>query len=302
MRAWDAGRWLLLATLWSLQYIFMRLSVPTFGTGIVADGRAIFSALFLVPWMLFVTREAIGLRLHWRDHLAVALVNNVLPFLCFAYAASGMPASYLAVMNGMVPLWSAVIAAPVLKERLGARRIARLRARHRRRGADRQPRAGRAQRAHRRSRRSPAWLGAAFWGWAGVVIRQRTGRVPAMSLATGSILFCALILAPAWAQVPPPSTWTPTAVGALIALGAALQRARLPALLHPGARHRPDAHPHRRPRRAGAGNLLGLAAAGRDGYGADAGWGRAGAGCARPRDAALSALSGYRSSRVPDDR
>ena len=89
MRAWDAGRWLLLATLWSLQYIFMRLAVPTFGTAIVADGRAIFSALFLVPWMLFVLRQDLGLRLHWRDYLWVALVNNVFPFLCFAYAASG---------------------------------------------------------------------------------------------------------------------------------------------------------------------------------------------------------------------
>jgi hypothetical protein len=24
---------------------------------------------------------------HWRDHLAVALTNNVVPFLCFAYAS-----------------------------------------------------------------------------------------------------------------------------------------------------------------------------------------------------------------------
>src|SRR6185503_20382540 len=66
----------------------------------------------------------IGVRAHWKDHLAVSLVNNVLPFVCFAFAATGIPASYLAVVNGMVPLWSAVIAAPVLKEPLGARRIA----------------------------------------------------------------------------------------------------------------------------------------------------------------------------------
>ena len=218
MRAWDAGRWLLLATLWSLQYIFMRLSVPTFGPGIVADGRAIFSALFLVPWMIFVTREAIGLRLHWRDQLMVALVNNVLPFLCFAYAASGIPASYLAVMNGMVPLWSAVIAAPVLKEPLGARRIIGFVLGIA--GVALIVNLGPVEPDGRTVLAALAgMLGAAFWGWAGVVIRQRTGRVPALSLATGSILFCLLILSPAWVQVPPPSAWTPTAVGALIALG-----------------------------------------------------------------------------------
>ena len=218
MRAYDAGRWLLLATLWSLQYIFMRMSVPIFGSAIVADGRAIFSALFLVPWMLFVLRQDIGLRPHWRDYLWVALVNNVFPFLCFAYAATGIPASYLAVVNGMVPLWSAVIAAPVLKEPLGARRIAGFVL-----GV-----AGVALivnlgpielDAHVISAAVAAMAGAFFWGWAGVVIRQRTGRVPAMGLATGSIILCALILSPAWAQLPPPSTWTPAAVGGLIAVG-----------------------------------------------------------------------------------
>ena len=208
-----------LATLWSLQYIFMRMAVPVFGTAIVADGRAVFSALFLVPWTVLVAREALGLRAHWRDHLVVALVNNVFPFACFAYAASGLPASYLAVMNGMVPLWSAVIAAPVLKEPLGARRIAGFVL-----GI-----AGIALLvnlgpipldARTISAAIAGVLGAFFWGWAGVVIRQRTGRVPALSLATGSILFCALILSPAWLQVPPPSAWTPAALLALVAVGA----------------------------------------------------------------------------------
>jgi drug/metabolite transporter (DMT)-like permease len=218
VRSYDAGRWLLLATLWSLQYIFMRLSVPVFGTAIVADGRAIFAALFLVPWMLFVLRQEIGLRVHWRDYLWVAMVNNVLPFLLLAYAATGIPASYLAVMNGMVPLWSAVIAAPVLKERLSGWRIAGFLL-----GA-----AGVALivnlgpvelTAHTITAALAGFAGTAFWGWAGVVIRQRTGRVPAMGLATGSVILCAMILSPAWLQVPPPSTWTPTAIGGLMALG-----------------------------------------------------------------------------------
>ena len=218
MRAWDAGRWLLLATLWSLQYIFMRMSVPTFGTPIVADARAIFSAIFLVPWMLFVLRQEIGLRPHWRDYLWVALVNNVFPFLCFAYAATGLPASYLAVVNGMVPLWSAVIAAPVLKERLGAHRVAGFVLGIG--GVALIVNLGPIElNAHTISASIAAMAGAFFWGWAGVVIRQRTGRAPAMGLATGSILFCALILSPAWVQVPPASTWTPTSLFGLVALG-----------------------------------------------------------------------------------
>lgn len=219
MTTYDAGRWLLLATLWSVQYILLRVSVPVFGTAVVAESRALFSALFLVPWTICVARQAIALRAHWKDHLAVGLVNNVLPFICFAWAASVLPASYLAVVNGMVPLWSGIIAAPVLKEPLGVRRVAGFLL-----GI-----AGVALIVNLGPieldlltvlAALSAMAGAAFWGWAGVVIRQRTGRVPSMSLATGSIVFAALLLSPAWTKAPPLSQWTPQATIALISLGA----------------------------------------------------------------------------------
>jgi len=214
-----AGRWLLLAALWSLQYIFMRIAVPVFGTGIVAESRALFAAAFLLPWVLLVTREPLMLGAGWRDHLAVCMVNNVLPFICFAYAATALPASYLAVMNGMVPLWSAVISVPVLKERLSAGRVIGFLL-----GI-----AGVALivklgpidlTAHSALAAAAGVAGAAFWGWAGVVIRQRTGRVPPISLAAGSILFATVLLAPTWVEVPPLSAWTPGATAALVALGA----------------------------------------------------------------------------------
>lgn len=213
-----AARWLLLALLWSIQYIFMRVTVPVFGAPVVAESRGLFASLFLVPWVIFVLHETIRLRRHWRDYLAVSLVNNVLPFLCLAYASRVLPASYLAVMNGMVPLWAAVTSALFLKEPLGAKRIAGFVL-----GI-----AGVALIVNL----GPipldgetigavlvAMLGAFFWGWAGVVIRQRSGRVPPMPLAAGSVIFCALILSPAWVTVPPPSTWTGDAIAALLALG-----------------------------------------------------------------------------------
>jgi drug/metabolite transporter (DMT)-like permease len=62
-------------------------------------------------------------------------------------------------------------------------------------------------------------VGAAFWGWAGVVIRQRSERVAPISLAVGSILFAALLLSPGWLQAPPLAEWTPLATAAAVALG-----------------------------------------------------------------------------------
>src|SRR4051812_23026790 len=196
----------------------MRVAVPVFGAPLVAECRGLFASLFIVPWVLFVLHDTVRLRASWRDHLAVSLVNNVLPFICFAYAATVLPASYLAVMNGMVPLWAAVTSTLFLKEPFGARRVA---------GfllglagvalivtlgpipLDLRTLLG----------TLVAMVGAFFWGWAGVVIRQRTGRVPPMSLAAGSVIFCAVILSPTWASVPPPSEWTPASLGALVALG-----------------------------------------------------------------------------------
>ena len=93
--------------MWSFQYIFLRVAVPAFGTAAVSEGRALFAALFLVPWVVWVARQRIAPLAHWKDHLAVALVNNVLPFVCFAWAATVLPAGYLAIINGMVPLWAA---------------------------------------------------------------------------------------------------------------------------------------------------------------------------------------------------
>jgi drug/metabolite transporter (DMT)-like permease len=218
MRRSVAARWLLLATLWSLQYIFMRMAVPVFGTAIVAQSRALLAALVLVPWVILVMRETLALRLHWRDYIAVTLLNNVIPFLCFAWAATTLPASYLAVMNGMVPLWSGIVAAPLLKEPLGARRIAgfvlgiagvalivKLGPVEPTPGASLAALAGMA--------------GAALWGWAGVVIRKATGRVPPIELAAGSTLLAALLLSPALLLAPPLVQWTPQATLAVLALG-----------------------------------------------------------------------------------
>jgi drug/metabolite transporter (DMT)-like permease len=218
LQTYDATRWLALATMWSFQYIFLRVAVPAFGTATVAEGRALSAALFLVPWVVWVARQRIGIVEHWRDHLAVALVNNVLPFVCFAWAASVLPAGYLAIINGMVPLWAAIIAVPVLKERLGGARIAGFAL-----GI-----AGVALIVNL----GPVELnwqtllgtlvaitGAAFWGWAGVMIKQRSGRLPPMGLAAGSIAFAALLMAPLWVSAPPPATWTVEATLSLIAVG-----------------------------------------------------------------------------------
>ena len=204
--------------MWSFQYIFLRVAVPAFGTAAVSEGRALFAALFLVPWVAWVARQRIAPFEHWKDHLAVALVNNVAPFVCFAWAATVLPAGYLAIINGMVPLWAAIIAVPVLKERLGAGRIAGFSLGIA--GVALIVNLGPVQMGWTTLLGTlVAIAGAAFWGWAGVMIKQRSGRLPPMGLAAGSIAFAAVLMAPLWVTAPPPDTWTAPALLSLIGVG-----------------------------------------------------------------------------------
>jgi drug/metabolite transporter (DMT)-like permease len=204
--------------MWSLQYLFLRLAVPEFGSIAVAEGRALVAAAFLLPWAAWVARERIGIRAHWRDHLAIALVNNVLPFVCLAWAASVLPAGYLAIINGMVPLWAAVIAVPVLKERFGFGRMAGFALGLA--GVALIVNLGPVEMNWKTFLGTLAAIaGAAFWGWAGVVIKQRSGRLPPMGLAAGSMAFSAVLMAPFLAAAPSLSQWTLPGVASLVAVG-----------------------------------------------------------------------------------
>jgi drug/metabolite transporter (DMT)-like permease len=167
---------------------------------------------------VYFARQRIAPLEHWKDYLALCLVNNVLPFLCFAWAASALPAAYLAIMNGLVPLWAAVIGAPVLGEPLGWRRAAGFALGIA--GVALIVNLGPVElNAHTLAGTAAAIAGATLWGWAGVMIKQRTGRLPAMGVAAGTIAFSAVVMAPLWTLTPPPSTWTLEAGAALIALG-----------------------------------------------------------------------------------
>jgi drug/metabolite transporter (DMT)-like permease len=217
MRPYDWARLAALALIWSLSYIFLRLAVPAFGAGPVADGRAIFGALFLVPAALLMGQRIAPIA-HWKDHLVVCLPNHALPFICFSGSALFLPASYIAVIAGTVPLWAGVFAAWALKEGLHRRQIA---------GfvlglvgvaliVNLGPVALDASSA---LGALLALAGSALWGWGGVVIKQRQGILPPIGMAAGATLCAAIIMSPLWITATPPSTWTPGPALALIALG-----------------------------------------------------------------------------------
>jgi drug/metabolite transporter (DMT)-like permease len=217
LRGTDVARLLALATLWSMQYIFLRVAVPALGTGLVAEMRALAGALFLVPAALVLGQHIAPLR-NWRSYFAVCLTNNVFPFVCFAFGASVLPAGYLAIINGTVPLWTALFAAGLLGERLGARRLAGFATGIA--GVALIVNLGPVALDARTVLAALVSLaGAASWGWGGVMIKQHTGKVPAIALAAGTMSFAALLMSPLWAGAPA-AHWTLGAAAAALALGA----------------------------------------------------------------------------------
>ena len=99
----------LLGAIWGGSFLLQRVAVPALGPGLVSFGRIALAALA----MLLLTRS-LGRRLHWRsrwhDFLVVGGMNSAIPFFLFAYAAPSLPSGYLALLNGMVPMFTVLVA------------------------------------------------------------------------------------------------------------------------------------------------------------------------------------------------
>lgn len=216
MRPVDYARFLATALFWSIQFILMRMIVPLFGSPLVAEGRALFASCVVTAAAL-ISGARIAPLTHWRAHLAIGVTNNVVPFACFAYGAYALPAGYLAIMNGMVPLFTAFFAAWKLKEPLGLRPIAGFLLGIT--GVTLIVNLGPLQVT------LPVilaffacLLGAASWAYAGIAIKAQSGTLPPLGLAAGSTLYSALIMSPTWLTAPQ-AAWTVESTVYLVMLG-----------------------------------------------------------------------------------
>ena len=125
MRSADVGRLLALAIIWSLSFVFIRVVVAPLGPVWTATLRMLIAGVALCAFFAVVGFRA-GVRQHWRAYLFVGLINSAAPFLLFAWAAQTLPASYLVVLNAASPMFSALLAALWLDERLDGVKIAGL--------------------------------------------------------------------------------------------------------------------------------------------------------------------------------
>lgn len=113
---------LVLAALWGASYLFFRIAGPVLGPFMLAALRVVLAALTLVVYAL-VIRQMPDFKKHWQAFLLLGLLNNVIPFTLISSAVNNLNASISAILNATTPLFTVIVAAFWLREKLTARRI-----------------------------------------------------------------------------------------------------------------------------------------------------------------------------------
>ncbi|HEY0062095.1 MAG TPA: DMT family transporter [Telluria sp.] len=115
-------RLVLLAAIWGSSFLFMRISAPVLGPGLLIEYRVAFAALFLFLVGL-VLKKKLQLAEHWKHYFILGFFNSAFPFLLFAYAASTLTASVLSVLNATAPMWGALIGALWSRQAIALKKI-----------------------------------------------------------------------------------------------------------------------------------------------------------------------------------
>ena len=118
----DALLLILLSALWGASYVFTRIAGPVLGPISLMAIR-----LFIAAGMLIALVRSIGqaphFRVRWRQFLLIGAIGNAIPFVLIADAVIHLNASIAAILNATGPLFTTIVSALWLRERLGLRKI-----------------------------------------------------------------------------------------------------------------------------------------------------------------------------------
>jgi len=112
-----------LAALWGGSYLFMRYSVPHVGAEWVVEGRTLAGGLVLAAFIV-ITRRGFELARHWRGYAVIGMVGVAIPFWLIGTAVKTIDASTAAILNATSPIFSAIVAAAWIRERLTLEKVA----------------------------------------------------------------------------------------------------------------------------------------------------------------------------------
>ena len=117
MRPADLARLVALGAMWGGSYLFMRVAVPHLGPALMIELRVLLAGLLLLAFM-HATGRAPDWQRHWRPWLAIAVIGTAVPFMLIAEALRTIDASTAAILNALVPLFTTIVAAIWIRERI----------------------------------------------------------------------------------------------------------------------------------------------------------------------------------------
>lgn len=106
----DWGILLTLSVLWGGSFFFIGVAIHSIAPLTLVLLRVTLAAIFLWGWRI-ARRERLGLPMRTISALAVlALLNNVLPFILFAWAQRTIPSGLASILNATTPIWGVIVA------------------------------------------------------------------------------------------------------------------------------------------------------------------------------------------------
>lgn len=108
---------LALSAIWGASYIFIRVAVEPFGPVLLMFSRVALSAVILLGYAR-LRGLRLDLRRHWLKFLVLGFLGSALPFVLIAWAQLTVTASMAAILMSTTPLFTALVAAVGLGERL----------------------------------------------------------------------------------------------------------------------------------------------------------------------------------------
>lgn len=115
-------RLLLLGAIWGTSFMLMRIAVPTLGPLLTTFLRVLLGGV-----ALYLFARSRGVDFGWRNnactYLVIGLFNTAIPFTLFAWSALHIPSSYMATMNSLAPIFTALFGFLLLAEQFTPSRI-----------------------------------------------------------------------------------------------------------------------------------------------------------------------------------
>ena len=101
---------LILAVLWGGSFFFIGIAIHSVAPMTLVLLRVSLASAFLWIWRL-IRRQPLGLSAAIAPALLVlALLNNVLPFILFAWAQRTIPSGLASILNATTPIWGVIVA------------------------------------------------------------------------------------------------------------------------------------------------------------------------------------------------